>query len=251
VKVDQERVETIVAMSTGSATMNGKSMWPRLAGLSLVIEACEYERLHAVLAHEFQRVTTHVRLVGAGADGLGEDVSVTSRTGPGQPAERSTRRVPGGPGRRRVCAVAAGSRRRSLMADTVRGVEYYYVTIPDAPGEGQGILSALKESGVNLLAFLGFPLGGGQSQIDLVPEDPQALREAAEQAGATLSEAKRAFLIQGDDRVGAVADTMAKLAAANINLTAAAATGAGSGRFGMILWVATDDYETAAEALGV
>jgi hypothetical protein len=135
------------------------------------------------------------------------------------------------------------------MADTIRGVEYYYVTVPDAPGESQRILLALKDSGVNLLAFLGFPLGGGQSQIDLVPEDPGSLRAAAERAGVTLSEAKRAFLIQGDDRVGAVADATAKLADANINLTAAAAT-AGSGRFGMILWVAADDYERAAEALG-
>jgi hypothetical protein len=145
---------------------------------------------------------------------------------------------------------STGFEKEVLMADTVRSVEYYYVTIPDAPGEGQRILSALKESGVNLLAFLGFPLGGGQSQIDLVPENPQALKEAAEQAGVTLSEAKRAFLIQGDDRLGAVADTTAKLSEANINLTAAAATGAGSGRFGMILWVAAGDYERAAEALG-
>jgi hypothetical protein len=136
------------------------------------------------------------------------------------------------------------------MADTVRGVEYYYATVPDAPGEGQRILSVLKDNGVNLLALLGFPLGGGRSQVDLVPEDPQALRQAADQAGVTLSEAKRAFLIQGDDRVGAVADTMAKLAEANINATAVAATGAGSGRFGMILWVAAADYERAAEALG-
>jgi hypothetical protein len=56
--------------------MKGESLWPRLAELPLVIESCEYDRLHAVLAHEFERVTTHVRLVGAGADGLGEDVSV-------------------------------------------------------------------------------------------------------------------------------------------------------------------------------
>ena len=137
------------------------------------------------------------------------------------------------------------------MADTVRGVEYYCVTVPDAPGEGERILSALKERGVNLLAYLGFPLGGGQSQIDLVPENPESLKEAAHQAGVTLSEAKRAFLIQGDDRVGAVADTTAKLAEANINVTAAAATGAGSGRYGMILWVAPADYERAAGALGV
>src|ERR687892_391481 len=53
-----------------------ESLWPRLAELPLVVESYEYDRLHAVLAHEFQRVTTLVRLVGAGADGLGEDVSV-------------------------------------------------------------------------------------------------------------------------------------------------------------------------------
>jgi hypothetical protein len=135
------------------------------------------------------------------------------------------------------------------MADTVQGVEYYYVTIPDAPGEGNRILAALKESGVNLRAFLGFPLGGGQSQIDLVPEDPESLRDAAAQAGVTLSEAKRAFLIQGDDRVGAVADSLAKLGEADVNVTASAAISAGSGSFGMILWVAADDYERAAAAL--
>jgi hypothetical protein len=136
------------------------------------------------------------------------------------------------------------------MADTVQSVEYYYVTVPDTPGEGQRILSALRDSGVNLLAFLGFPLGAGQAQIDLVPGEPESLREAAHRAGIALSEAKRAFLIQGDDRVGAVADTTAKLAEANINLTAAAATGAGSGRYGMIVWVAPADYEQAADVLG-
>jgi hypothetical protein len=136
------------------------------------------------------------------------------------------------------------------MADSIRGVEYYYVTVPDAPGEGQRILSALQERGVNLLAYLGFPVGGGRSQIDLVPEDPDGLKDVAEQLGTALSEAKRAFLVQGDDRVGAVADTTAKLAGAGINVTAAAATAAGSGRYGMILWVAAADYERAADVLG-
>ena len=61
--------------------MSSESLWPRLAELPLVIEACEYERLHAVLAYEFERVTTHVRLLGAGTDGLGEDVSVLREDG--------------------------------------------------------------------------------------------------------------------------------------------------------------------------
>src|SRR5215217_5066091 len=62
-------------------TMSHESLWPRFAALPLVIEACEYDRLHAVLAYEFERFTTHVRLVGAGADGLGEDVSVFREDG--------------------------------------------------------------------------------------------------------------------------------------------------------------------------
>ena len=136
------------------------------------------------------------------------------------------------------------------MADTVRSVEYQYATVPDAPGEVQKILSALEDHGVNLVAFLGFP-EGGQSQIDLVAEDPGALREAAEAAGVTLSVPKRAFLVQGDDRVGAVADATAKLAEASVNVTAAAAVAAGPGSYGMIVWVAPADYERAASALGV
>ena len=136
------------------------------------------------------------------------------------------------------------------MPDTARRVAYHYVKVPDTAGEGLRILSALRDSGVNLLAYLGFPLGGGRSQLDLVPEDPEALEEAAARAGIMLSEAKRAFLIQGDDRVGAVADTTAKLAEASINVTAASATGVGASRYGMILWVAPADYERAAGALG-
>ena len=68
-------------MDSGGPTTNGESLWPRLAELPLVVEACEYDRLNAVLAYEFERVTTQVRLTGAGAEGLGEDVSVFREDG--------------------------------------------------------------------------------------------------------------------------------------------------------------------------
>jgi hypothetical protein len=61
--------------------MNGESLWSRLAGLALIVEGCEYDRLHAMFAYEFERVTTQVRLVGAGTDRLGEDVSVFREDG--------------------------------------------------------------------------------------------------------------------------------------------------------------------------
>jgi hypothetical protein len=71
----------MTAVNQASPSVGGESLWPRLAQLPLVVEACEYDRLHAVLAYEFERITTHVRLVGAGADGVGEDVSVFREDG--------------------------------------------------------------------------------------------------------------------------------------------------------------------------
>jgi hypothetical protein len=71
----------MAAVTSPSPTIQGESLWPRLADLPLVVESCEYDRLHAVLANEFNRVTTHVRLIGAGATGLGEDVSLLEEDG--------------------------------------------------------------------------------------------------------------------------------------------------------------------------
>jgi hypothetical protein len=137
------------------------------------------------------------------------------------------------------------------MAETIRAVEYYYVTVPDQPGTASRVLSQLKEAGVNLLAYLAFPSGKGQSQVDLVPQDAAALKKASDKGGLKLTGPRKAFLIQGDDRPGAVADVTQKLADAKINITAAAAATAGGGRYGMILWVAQADHGKAAKALGV
>jgi hypothetical protein len=51
------------------------SLWDRLSALPVQVEAYEVERLSAQMAYGFERVTTRVRLLGGGADGLGEDVS--------------------------------------------------------------------------------------------------------------------------------------------------------------------------------
>jgi len=70
------------------------------------------------------------------------------------------------------------------------------------------------------------------------------------QAGLQLSPKKTGFLIQGEDRVGAVADIVGKLAAANVNVTAMDAVCAGEERYGAILWVKAPDVRKAAKALG-
>ncbi len=135
------------------------------------------------------------------------------------------------------------------MAETVQIAEYFYVQVPDKPGEGARLLAELKAAGVNLLAFSGFP-AGRKAQVDFVPEDAKAFKAAAKKGKWQVSPAKKVFLIAGDDRVGAGADLMQKLADAKVNVTASQAVTAGGGQFAMILWVKPGDVRKAAKALG-
>ena len=66
----------------------------------------------------------------------------------------------------------------------------------------------------------------------------------------SLGARKTCFVIQGDDRVGALADTLQKLADAKINVTAIQAVTAGMGRYGAIFWVKPRDAAKAAKTLG-
>ena len=136
------------------------------------------------------------------------------------------------------------------MADQIRRVDYFYVEVPDQPGEGVRVLMAVKEAGVNLLSFTAFPTGSGKAQVDLVPENAEALQKAAKNARLQLSPRKQAFFVQGENRAGAAADVLRKLSSAGINVRAANGAAAPGG-FGLILWVDPNDYAKAAQVLGV
>jgi len=135
------------------------------------------------------------------------------------------------------------------MAETIRKVDYYYITTPDKPGEGARVLSALRDAGVNLLAVHAFP-SARRTQIDVVPADSVAFLTAAKAAGLKVSKPKTVFLVEGDDRVGAVANLLARLGAARINATATTGIRTGPGRYGAMVWVKPRDVKKAADALG-
>ena len=134
------------------------------------------------------------------------------------------------------------------MADAIRQVEYFYVRVPQKAGEAAKALNALKNAGVNLLAFSGFP-EGRRAQMDFIPADAAAFTGVAKANKWKLVGPKKGFLIQGDDRVGAIADNVGKLADAKINITALDAI-ATDVRFGALCWVAPRDVKKAAQILG-
>jgi hypothetical protein len=135
------------------------------------------------------------------------------------------------------------------MADSVRKVQYAYVVVPNRPGHGARMLQELKNAGVDMVAYSGFPVKGG-SQVDMVTPDMTGLKRLARDNGWKLSKPKKGFLVQGVDRIGAVHRHLAKLAEKKINVVAADAVAAGKDRYGMILWVKPKDYAKASRALG-
>jgi hypothetical protein len=135
------------------------------------------------------------------------------------------------------------------MSKNVREVEYYYALVADKPGEARKMLEFLSEKEINLLALTAFPVGDGQSQIDLFPADPEQLKQAVGDANIPLIGPKKAFLIQGDDKVGALYEFHLKLSNAGINIHASNGVVDGTGRFGYVIWVNPADYDEAAKAL--
>jgi hypothetical protein len=131
----------------------------------------------------------------------------------------------------------------------VRKAEYYSMKLAQRPGAGAAVLAVMKSAGVNLLAFTGFPEGRG-AQVDFVPENGAKFRSAARKAGLKVSARKTAFLVQGDDRVGALTGILGKLAAARINLVALSAVTAGKRRYGMLFWVRKAQVRKTARLIG-
>ncbi len=136
------------------------------------------------------------------------------------------------------------------MADRVRKINYCYTKVPNYAGQGEEALRALRDAGVNLLAYSAFPSTGRKAQMDFIPENMSAFKKVARQQGWRLSKVKKGFLITGQERLGAVHRHVAKLSDAKINITAADALAAGKGRYGMLLWVRPKQYARAARALG-
>jgi len=136
------------------------------------------------------------------------------------------------------------------MVDVVERVNYYYTEVPDRPGAGAKVLNAFKAARVNLIAFNGFPTTAGRAQLDFVPSNQGPFLRAARRAEIQLVGPKTAFLFQGQDRVGIVADIVSKLGEARINVTATSGISAGRRRFAVILWVKPRNVRRAAEVLG-
>jgi predicted amino acid-binding ACT domain protein len=136
------------------------------------------------------------------------------------------------------------------MAHKIRRAEYYHTIVRDRPGEAYKILASLATVEVNLLAFGAVPLGPDRAQLTLFPDSIAKLAEVAEGLGLTLEGPHPAILVQGDDRLGALADVHGRLADESINVFASTGVTDGAGSYGYVLYVRPEEIDAACAALG-
>ena len=137
------------------------------------------------------------------------------------------------------------------MAHTIRRAEYYYANIRDELGAAYRVLAQLAELGVDLFAFTAVPSGPNLAQFALFPEDANKLAAEASAAQLKLDGPYHAFLVQGDDELGALASVHEQLFRAGVDVYASCGVTDGRGSFGYVVYVREDQFEHAARALGL
>jgi len=135
------------------------------------------------------------------------------------------------------------------MAATIRKTAYFSIHMPNRAGVGARMLKGLRDQGVNLVAFTGFP-HAGRAQVDFIPADTGKFLRAARKLGLRVGKRKTVFIARGSDKPGAIAGICDKLAKAGINMVAMDAVAAGNGRYGAMFWVKRRDVARASHALG-
>lgn len=135
------------------------------------------------------------------------------------------------------------------MGHSIRQVTAIVIQVEDRVGMLHEVLCVLRDAGINMLAIASLRRHG--TALMAIPEDINAVRELAAGHGHGISlQTRTVFLIEGDDRVGALCDITKAIADAGINIEDVAALSA-QRRYAAVLTFADADLEAAAKALGL
>lgn len=137
------------------------------------------------------------------------------------------------------------------MPANIYSVDYYYTTVEDAPGQGCRFLEMLAQEDVNLLAFNAFPVGRDRTQLVIYPLNSTWLGDLARHEGLRLIGPHHAFMVHGDDELGALVKIHQRLCDAEINISSSNGMSDGRGGYRYIMHVHPDDYQRSLKILGV
>ena len=136
------------------------------------------------------------------------------------------------------------------MALTVRNAEYFYIRIEGSPEKAYEFLAQLASAEVSLLAFSAVPFGPNHLELTIFPDRSDTFVQLARKQGWEVAGPQHAFLVQGDDNLGALADIQRMLLDADVEIYASSGVTDGNGRYGYVIYFKEEDNERAARALG-
>jgi hypothetical protein len=144
---------------------------------------------------------------------------------------------------------AVSERRRSQHDRNGSGGELFLCNGAQSAARCQQSFVGARGGGREPTCLCGHSLGPEHTQFVLFPDDPQRLAQIADTVGFALTGPQRAFLVQGDDHLGAIADIYGKLSQVEVSVYASTGITDGRGGFGYILYVRPESFGRAEEAL--
>jgi len=138
-------------------------------------------------------------------------------------------------------------RKEKAMAKPQR-VTYFKANLEDKPGTLLAVLKNLKSENIGLNGLWGYSTFGGKGELIVIPKDPRKAKNAWRSTGIPAEEGT-GFFQKGTDKTGALLKSLEAIANAGVNIRAIDAVAVG-GRYGTFIWVAPEEVEKAALALG-
>jgi len=131
---------------------------------------------------------------------------------------------------------------------SVKRIAVHCVDIEDKPGSLQKLLTQSSMSGVDYLCFSAFSCSDNHSRVYVGAKDPKSFEDFAREAGIKITEAT-GFIVGGEDRVGAAANVLKRLAEKDIRGITGAAMVCDN-RYHLFVVVNAKDADRAQKALG-
>jgi len=131
---------------------------------------------------------------------------------------------------------------------SVKRIAVHCVDIEDKPGSLQKLLTQSSMSGVDYLCFSAFSCSDNHSRVYVGAKDPKSFEDFAREAGIKTTEVT-GFIVGGEDRAGAAANVLKRLAEKDIRGITGAAMVCDN-RYHLFVVVNAKDADRAQKALG-
>ena len=124
---------------------------------------------------------------------------------------------------------------------------YFTFNLPNKPGELARFAAQLLQANLDMLGLWAYGEDHNQHRISCVPVEPDSFREFMNAGGVKLEEGTTFYLV-GDNRAGALVETLDLIASKGINIDTVECI-ATDGRFGCFIWALEKDCDALGSLL--